>query len=162
RRVSVRLPHHLDAAAPRGHCGGRNGCPPKPRPRSPRPRPRCGLFRRPVASRRSARAVGYGDRPPAPLLEGEKIWFLVPAGTRASGRLRLVLFSDSAGGYLQQVADRSDYAVRIGTGRGETTQKGYNFRIGDESKRDLERSTHPHGQIPAGTSWLTREWLYGV
>jgi len=99
---------------------------------------------------------------PRPLLEGENIWFLVPAGARDSGRLRLVLFNDPTANYLQQVADRSDYEVRIGTGRGETTQKGYTFRIGEESKKDLEKSAHPRGQSPAGNSWLTRESLYGI
>jgi serine phosphatase RsbU (regulator of sigma subunit) len=98
---------------------------------------------------------------PRPLLEGEKIWFVVPAGLRDSGRLRLVLFSDSAADYLQQVADRSDYEVRIGTGLGETTQKGFAFTIRG-AKKELERTAHPHGQIAAGNSWLTRESLYGV
>jgi serine phosphatase RsbU (regulator of sigma subunit) len=99
---------------------------------------------------------------PRPLLEGEKIWFAVPAGAPGSGRLRLVLFSDPSSDSLQKVADRSGYEVRFGTGRGESTQKGYNFTIGHESKEGLERSARPQGLAETEGSWLKREWLYGA
>jgi serine phosphatase RsbU (regulator of sigma subunit) len=100
-------------------------------------------------------------RLPGPLLEGETIWFAVP-DAKDPGRLRLVLFSDASSDLLQQVADRSGYEVRIGTGRGETTGKGYNFQIGNESKKELEKSARPRGAAPVEGSWVSREWLYGA
>jgi serine phosphatase RsbU (regulator of sigma subunit) len=101
------------------------------------------------------------DRP-RPVLEAEEIWFVVPAHGKDAGRFRLVFFNDPSAHFLQSVADRSGYEVRVGTGRSRAKKEGYEFHIGKDSREELSRTARPSGISNSGTTWTTREWLFGV
>jgi serine phosphatase RsbU (regulator of sigma subunit) len=97
-----------------------------------------------------------------PILEGEKIWFAVAAGGAGAGRLRFVLFNDPSGYLLQDVADRSGYEVRVGTGQSKTTRQGYQFQVERRSREEFERAARPRSEAVSGNTWMTREWLLGT
>ncbi|HEY6930273.1 MAG TPA: SpoIIE family protein phosphatase [Thermoanaerobaculia bacterium] len=101
---------------------------------------------------------------PRPVLDGDKIWFAIPAGAGKpeTGSLRFVLFNDPSSGLLQRVSDSSGYEVRVSTGSGRTTAEGYQLHVGKDSRQELERSARPHRPEPERRTWKTREWLVGL
>jgi serine phosphatase RsbU (regulator of sigma subunit) len=99
---------------------------------------------------------------PRPVLDGEKIWFAIPAAAAGAESLRFVLFNDPSSGLLQRVSDSSGYEVRVSTGSGRTTAEGYQLHVGKDSRQALERFAHPHRPEPERKTWKTREWLVGL
>ena len=109
---------------------------------------------------------------PAPVVEGSNTWIAVPApGAAGEASLRLMPLTDPKAGWLQKLADRSDYTLHVETGR---SRSGPNFQIqidgddddkgsGDEPDPDPDPpEVRPRSRPKTGTGLLGREWLPGV
>jgi serine phosphatase RsbU (regulator of sigma subunit) len=99
---------------------------------------------------------------PKPIVQGEIVWFAARPDAKDPGRLALVPLGDPSRDFLQRLADRTGYEVRVGTGRGEKGRSGYHYRIGADARRKWSQVARPRGAPPPGKTFMTREWLVGV
>ncbi|MFN2387227.1 MAG: SpoIIE family protein phosphatase [Thermoanaerobaculia bacterium] len=109
---------------------------------------------------------------PAPVISNMEFWIAVP-GEAGGGEssVRLMPLSDQKAGWLQKLADRSDYTLHLETGR---SGAGPNFEInvgddrrdsgsGDEPDPDPDPpEIRPRSRPKTGTGLLGREWLTGI
>lgn len=113
---------------------------------------------------------------PAPVVEGLNAWIAVPV-TAAPGEssLHMMPLTDPNAGWLQKLADRSDYTLHVETGR---SRSGPNFQIqidGDEDDKGADKGSgdepdpdpdppeiRPRSRPKTGTGLLGREWMTGI
>jgi serine phosphatase RsbU (regulator of sigma subunit) len=107
---------------------------------------------------------------PAPVVNGEEAWIAVAGEAGPDGKsVRLMPISDLKAGWLQKLADRSDYTLHLEGGR-SSEGPDFQIRVGDESrdpgsrrKTDLESGeARPRSRPKTGTGLLGREWLTGI
>jgi serine phosphatase RsbU (regulator of sigma subunit) len=106
---------------------------------------------------------------PAPVVNGQEAWIAVAGPGETS--VGLMPISDPKAGWLQKLADRSDYTLHLEGGR---SGEGPDFQIrigdepgdsgaGDEPGRGRDRpEVRPRSRPKTGTGLLGREWLTGI
>ena len=102
---------------------------------------------------------------PKPLIEGKNVWIALREGDLASPTVRLLHLNDPSNLWLQKLADRTGYAVRVEAGRAD--RKGPKFDIdfkGSGSKKVPQGSVRP-SNLPAaakGSEWIGAVYLQPV
>lgn len=100
---------------------------------------------------------------PQPIIVGDDVWFAARPDDADPGRVALLPVADPKSGLLQRLADRTGYEVRLATGRNERRDKGgTQFQIGKRQDREWKLVARPHGALPSGSTFMTREWIVGV
>lgn len=100
---------------------------------------------------------------PEPVLEGGNVWLVVREGDRESPTLRLLHLNDPSNRWLQKLADRTGYSVRVEAGR-SSHGKGPHFQIdfsdSSDRKKKLPRGSVRPSNLPAGKKGS--EWIGAV
>jgi serine phosphatase RsbU (regulator of sigma subunit) len=102
---------------------------------------------------------------PKPVVEGSNVWIALQEGVPASPTVRLLHLNDSSNRWLQRLADRTGYSVRVEAGRADS--KGPRFEIdfkGPGSKKVPQGSVRP-SNLPAaakGDEWIGAVYLEPV
>lgn len=112
---------------------------------------------------------------PAPVVEERNVWIAVPVTAPPDeASLQLMPLTDPKAGWLQKLADRSDYTLHLETG---TSRSGPNFQIqiGDEDEKGDDKGSgdepdpdpdppeiRPRSRPKTGTGLLGREWMTGL
>jgi HAMP domain-containing protein len=97
---------------------------------------------------------------PRPVLEGHEIWIAMRRAPEDPATLLLVPVTGDAN-FLRRLADQTDYAVRVETGR--SRQKRGGFQVNTEpaprpEKGEFTRSSRPEPK-PGVAGLLDREWI---
>ena len=90
---------------------------------------------------------------PKPIISGEQVWIATPA----PGGLALLHLTDRSKPWLQQLADRTGYAVRVEAGSTRTHGNGFSFDPGHSNRK--EGLVRPAARPVGGKGVLDREWV---
>ena len=93
---------------------------------------------------------------PKPIISGNDVWIAAPA---ADG-LALLHLTDRSKPWLQQLADRTGYAVRVEAGNARTRGQGFSF----DGKRSTRKEgfVRPAARPAGGTGVLDNEWIGAI
>jgi serine phosphatase RsbU (regulator of sigma subunit) len=93
---------------------------------------------------------------PKPVISGEEVWIAAPA----AGGLALLHLTDRSKPWLQRLADRTGYAVKVEAGSTRTRGKEFNFETGRASRS--EGFVRPAARPPGGKGVLDSEWIGAI
>jgi serine phosphatase RsbU (regulator of sigma subunit) len=99
---------------------------------------------------------------PKTLIEGANVWIALEEGDPTKPTLRLLHLNDPSNRWLQRLADRTGYSVRVEAGR--ASRKGPSFEIdvkGPGSKKVPQGSVRPSNlpAVPKGSEWIGAVYL---
>jgi serine phosphatase RsbU (regulator of sigma subunit) len=100
---------------------------------------------------------------PKPVLEKGNVWIALKEGDPASPTVRLLHLNDPSNRWLQKLADRTGYSVRVEPGR--ASSKGFEIDFkGSGSKKVPQGSVRPSNLPPAakGDEWIGAVYLEPV
>jgi HAMP domain-containing protein len=100
---------------------------------------------------------------PKTVLEGANAWIAIREGDPGSPTVRLLHINDPSNRWLQKLADRTGYAVRVEAGRsGSGKEPRFEIDIGDSSrnKRRTSKGSFRPSTLPPDTKG--REWIGAV
>ncbi len=92
---------------------------------------------------------------PKPVISGDEVWIAAPA----AGGLALLDLTNRSKPWLQQLADRTGYAVRVEAGSARTRGKEFKFESGRGRAEGLVR---PAASPAAGKGVLDGEWVGAI
>ncbi len=93
---------------------------------------------------------------PKPVISGEEVWIAAPA----AGGLALLHLTDRSKPWLQRLADRTGYAIKVEAGSARTRGKEFNFETGRVSRS--EGFVRPAARPPGGKGVLDSEWIGAI
>jgi HAMP domain-containing protein len=93
---------------------------------------------------------------PKPVISGEEVWIAAPA----PDGLAFLHLTDRSKPWLQRLADRTGYALRVEAGSARTRGKEFNFDSGGSSRK--EGLVRPAARPAAGKGVIDNEWVGAI